>query len=83
MSNPTELEKELYEALAVVVDEIRLPFEVTKGGMTLIRFFPKQVSQIETAFRLFSVIHDLELRQGKLIPLPDGEQRPGIDLVNS
>lgn len=65
MAEPTELEKELYEALAEVVDEIRLPLEVTKGGLVVCRFSTEQVEQIETAFKLFGVIHGQELKQGK------------------
>lgn len=64
---PTELEKQLYEALAEVVDEIRLPLEVTKTGLVVCRFSTEQVEQIETAFKLFRIIHGQELRQGKYI----------------
>ena len=65
MIQPTELEKQQYEALAEVVDEIRVPLEITRGGLAVCRFSPEQVEQIETAFKLFSVVHGLVLRQGK------------------
>lgn len=64
---PTELEKQLYEALAEVVDEIRVPLEVTKMGLVVCRFSTEQVEQIETAFKLFGVIHGQKLSQGRYI----------------
>jgi len=69
---PTELEKKLYEALAIVIDAIFQPFEKTEH-VTIIRLSNNNASKILEAFDEFRKVHNLVLRQGKYV-------RPGIKI---
>ena len=66
-NEPTELEKQLYEALAIVIDEINFPLEITKGGLTICRFSNEQVDEIKAAYGLFTLIHNKRLSLGQYI----------------
>jgi len=64
---PTELELMLYEALAIVKDEIILnPFEKTEH-VTIIRLSNLRCDEILKAFDEFKKAHNLELRRGEYV----------------
>ena len=64
---PTELEKELYEALGIVLDEFLVPLETTRGGLTVVRFSPEQVAKIRQASTAFETVHGQRLSLGKYV----------------
>jgi hypothetical protein len=67
IKEPTELEKELYEALANVMDHIGNPLELTPMGNIIVRFSPEDADKLLAAYNLFTVMYGKKLLQGKYV----------------